>query len=120
MADKTTSNLDFENSLKKLPLIAINEKGYKNLMYLASYAFTSRKTGLSPHITIDKIAENSSGLIALTGAQDGVINKLLKENQEKKAEEELLRLIKIFDKENLYIELERYEDKFNWTSLGGC
>ncbi len=107
---KNISNLDFENSLCKLPLIAANEDGYKNLMYLASYAFTSRKNGLSPHVNLEEIAKNASGLIALTGAQDGVINKFLADNQDKKAKEELSRLIEIFGAKNLYIELERYED----------
>ncbi len=117
MNDKHTSNLDFENSLRKLPLIATSQEGYENLMYLASYAFTSRKPGLSPNTTIDTIAENSSGLIALTGGQDGPVNKLLKENQEVKAEEELLRLNKMFPNENLYIELERYEDTMSGKDI---
>ncbi len=110
MSDKNVSNLDFENSLSKLPLIATSEQGYKNLMYLESYAFTSRKTGLSPHVSIDMVKKNSQGLICLSGAGDGRINKLLRDGQNDKANEEIDKLLKIFNQENFYIELERYPD----------
>lgn len=107
---KNASNLDLQNSLRKLPLIATNQTGYKNLMFLVSDSFTSRKTGVPPHTDLDLIGKKSSGIIALSGGQDGIINTLLKESQENNADKHLAKLLKIFGKDSFYFELERYED----------
>lgn len=107
--NKNLSNLDFEKNLCKLPLIAKNEEGYKNLMYLVSHSFLNRKSGISPHIEIELLEEKSSGLIALSGFNDGILNKLIKENQENKLIEIASKLQKTFDKNDFYIQLERYE-----------
>ena len=47
------SNLDIENSLTKMPLIAQNDEGYKNLMFLVSHSFLQRQSGVSPHVSIE-------------------------------------------------------------------
>lgn len=111
--DKHLSNLDFENSLCKLPLIATSQQGYENLMYLESHAFVQRKTGLSAHVTFDLITKNYEGIIALSGAADGIFNKLTSENQTEKLEELIGKFQKLFGAENFYLELERYPDKFS-------
>ena len=110
---KNASNLDLQNSLRKLPLIATNQTGYENLMFLVSDSFTSRKTGVTPHTDLELISKKSSGIIALSGGQDGIINTLLSENQDNNADKHLEQLLEIFGKENFYIELERYEDKMS-------
>ncbi len=106
--NKNLSNLDIENSLCKLPLIAKNEQGYKNLMYLVSFSFLNRKTGISPHIDFDLLKEKSQGLIALSGSVGGVLNKLIEQGQEKKLAEFSEKLSAIFEKDDFYIQLERY------------
>ncbi len=105
---KDQSYLDQENQLCKLPLIATNEQGYKNLMYLESFSFLDRKNGISPHINLELLKENSSGLIALSGAKEGVIYKLLESDQEKKLEQISKDIADIFGKENFYIQIERH------------
>jgi DNA polymerase-3 subunit alpha len=111
---KSFSNLDIENSLVKLPLIAANEEGYKNLMYLISHSYLDRQQasylkGVSPHITLDSLKLKSAGLIALSGGVDGGIAKILNEDQEKKLEQLILELIEIFTVENFYIEITRHQ-----------
>ena len=84
---RNASNLDIERSLAKMPLIAATEEGYKNLMYLVSYSFLNRESGLSPHIKFALLKEKSKGLIALSGAVEGIAGKMLHDGQEKKLDE---------------------------------
>ena len=104
---KNLSNLDIENSLAKLPLIAQSEEGYKNLMYLVSQSFLNRENGLSPHISFDLLKEKSAGLIALSGGIDGPIGKLLSNNQDLKLAELITEFSKIFP-QNFYMEISRH------------
>ncbi len=105
---KKLSNLDIENSLSKLPLIAFCEEGYKNLMYLVSHSFLNRQSGISPHIDFDLLKTKSAGLIALSGGISGIIAKLLTESQDKKLEIVLADLLKTFPAQNFYMELSRH------------
>jgi len=104
---RTRSNLEIENSLAKLPLIAISDEGYKNLMYLVGHSFLNRKSGLSTHVDFELLKEKSAGLIALSGSVDGVIGKLLLNDQEKTIDAVIKNLSAAFPK-NFYIELTRH------------
>ncbi len=104
---KNFSNLSIENSLAKLPLIAANEEGYKNLMYLVSHSFLNRQNGISPHINFALLKEKSAGLIALSGGVEGIVGKLLQENQEQKLEDLITEFSQIFP-HNFYIEITRH------------
>ncbi len=106
-SQKNLSNLDLENSFAKLPLIAQNEQGYKNLMYLVSQSFLQRQNGLSPHISLELLKEKSSGLIALSGGIDGIIGKLLSQDQDKKVGDFINQFCQIFP-QNFYIEITRH------------
>lgn len=104
---KNLSNLDIENSLSKLPLIARNDEGYKNLMYLVSHSFLNRQNGISPHISFNLLKEKSGGLIALSGGVEGPLARLINENQDKKLAELIAELSQIFP-QNFYIEITRH------------
>lgn len=105
------SNLDLQNSLTTMPLIASNDEGYKNLMHLVSHSFLHRKSGIVPHIDFDLLKKNSSGLIALSGGISGIVAKLLQGEQDKKLNEILDQLQEIFPDDNFYIELNRHGDE---------
>mgnify|MGYP000025212943 FL=1 len=107
---KNPSNLDIQNSLVKLPLIARNDEGYKNLMYLVSHSFLNRQTGIDPYIELDLLKEKSAGLIALSGGFEGFISKFIKDDQDKKLEEFIKEFLQIFP-ENFYIEISRHNVK---------
>lgn len=109
--NKNRSNLDIQNSLCKLPLIAKNNIGYENLMYLSSYSFINRKAGISPHIELDLLTEKSEGLIALSGAKEGILNRLIEQKQEKKLNKYITQLKNIFKNDDFYIQIERYGEK---------
>jgi DNA polymerase-3 subunit alpha len=101
------SNLDFEQSLSKTPIIAFSQEGYKNLMHLVSESFLTRKSGISPHITFESLKEKSSGLIIFSGSHEGVFGKLISQDQETKIDLIICELLENF-KENFYIEISRH------------
>jgi DNA polymerase-3 subunit alpha len=105
---QNASNLDIEKSLVKMPLIALNDEGYKNLMYLVSHAFLNRQSGISPHIDFNLLKEKSAHLIALSGGVEGIIAKLLQSDQEKTLGETIAELSATFPN-NFYIEITRHD-----------
>ncbi len=107
---KNLSNLDIEKSFCKLPLIARNEEGYKNLMFLVSHSYLNLENGLSPHINFELLKEKSAGLIALSGGLEGFVAKFLNNEQDQKLAEIITEFSKNFP-DNFYIEITRHKDK---------
>ncbi|PIR37640.1 MAG: DNA polymerase III subunit alpha [Alphaproteobacteria bacterium CG11_big_fil_rev_8_21_14_0_20_39_49] len=92
----------------KLLLLAKDDGGYLNLLKLVSKSFLETPSDEKAHISVDDLKKYNNGLIALTGGDDGIINRLLLEKQTDAAEKELLNLKNIFG-DRLYIELMRLE-----------
>src|SRR5689334_5263069 len=78
-----------------LVLLAENFEGYRNLVYLASKAFTE---GLHhrPRIDLELLAENAKGLIGLSAGRSGAICHFLQTGQDDRACAEAGRLEDIF------------------------
>ncbi|WP_294392673.1 DNA polymerase III subunit alpha [uncultured Sphingomonas sp.] len=89
-----------------LPLYAQDERGYDNLCALVSAAHLDRPAHEDAHVLLDALAKRSDGLIALTGAGEGALARLLAEEQREAAERYLDRLEALFPG-RLYIELAR-------------
>jgi DNA polymerase-3 subunit alpha len=108
---KNNNHLDLEKSLATVPLFAFNQQGYENLMSLVSYGFLHRKINLKPFIEIELLKKHSEGLIALSGGLDGVITKLLLNNQKQIALKIIHELLSMFPDNNFYLEITRYNHK---------
>ncbi len=89
-----------------LPLYAQDETGYDNLCHLVSKAHLDRPLEFEPHIRLEDFEGRTEGLIALTGAGEGGVTRLLAEGQQTHAEALLTKLEALFP-ERLYIELAR-------------
>ena len=90
-----------------LVLLAQNETGYGNLMDLSSAAFLEIEPTDVPHVKASRIDGWTKGVIALTGGQDGVLNKLVKDGRQGEAEGWLLKLKALFP-DRLYVEVQRH------------
>ena len=90
-----------------LVLLAQNEAGYGNLMDLSSAAFLEIEPTDVPHVKASRIEGWTEGVIALTGGQDGVLNKLIRAGRNAEAEAWLQRLKGLFP-DRLYIEIQRH------------
>jgi DNA polymerase III subunit alpha len=90
-----------------LPIYIQNKQGYLNLCKLLSAAYLEVDPGDWPHVTADKLAKYSEGIIALTGGPGGPVNKLIETGQLEMAEAVLDKLTDIFPN-RLYVELQRH------------
>jgi DNA polymerase-3 subunit alpha len=89
-----------------LPLYAQSEAGYDNLCHLVSKAHLERPLEFEPHIRMENLEGRTEGLIALTGASEGGVTKLLAEGQTSHATAMLGKLQALFPG-RLYVELAR-------------
>jgi len=92
-----------------LPLYAQDEAGYDNLCHLVSMAHLDRPLEFEPHVRMRNLEGHTDGLIALTGAGDGALSRLMGEGQIEHGEAVLDRLQSLFP-DRLYIELARNGD----------
>ena len=90
-----------------LPIYVQNEKGYLNLCKLLSAAYLEVDPGDWPHVTAEKLAKYSEGIIAITGGPTGPLNKLIETGQMEMAEAVLDKLAAAFPN-RLYVELQRH------------
>jgi DNA polymerase III alpha subunit len=65
----TQINFKFEDTIGLLPLIALNEKGYKKIIELSSRSYLENKTLNEPHLDIKDLMENNNGLLILSGGE---------------------------------------------------
>ncbi|MCR6632202.1 MAG: DNA polymerase III subunit alpha [Magnetospirillum sp.] len=84
-----------------------SEAGYANLMTLASKAYLETASGETPQVSVRELELHADGLILLTGAMSGPVNRLLTEGQNDKAEIALVRLAQAFPGRT-YVELQRH------------
>jgi DNA polymerase-3 subunit alpha len=104
------SHLGRGNENKKyyhLVLLAKNETGYRNLIKLASIAFSDGYY-YKPRIDIDLLRQYNEGIIASSACLAGEINRKLMNESVDVAEEALLKYLDIFG-DDFYIELQRHQ-----------
>ena len=90
-----------------LVLLAMNNEGFSNLKKLVSSAHISCNDGDLPNVTLEAIDKHNAGIICLTCASEGPINKLVSEGRKEDAEGRLDKLHGIYG-DRLYIELQRH------------
>ncbi|MBO4699204.1 DNA polymerase III subunit alpha [bacterium] len=88
-----------------LLLLAENEKGYKNLCYMASEAFVDGFY-YKPRIDRALIKEHSEGIIATSACLGGEIPRALVDGRDEDAKRIALEYIELFGKNNFFIELQ--------------
>ena len=92
-----------------LVLIAQDETGWNALCHLVSRAHLDRPVERDPHVLLEDLAGHTDGLIALSGAGDGALVRLLAEGRHEAAGRYADRLQELFPA-RLYIEVARRGD----------
>jgi DNA polymerase III subunit alpha len=88
-------------------LLAKNEQGYLNLMKLSSSSFLDVASNAEPHVSWQKFADCSDGLICLSGGPEGPLNEALVQGQAPLAKQHATQLKDLFG-DRFYIELQRH------------
>ncbi len=91
----------------RLTLLAMDARGYRNLMKLVSIAHLDTPDTASPHIAFATLKEHCDGLIVLSGGPDGPIDRAFAEGQSTLGRGRLTQLSTCLG-DRLYVELQRH------------
>lgn len=94
-----------DSSPHHLLLLAKNEKGYKNLLKLVTFANTEGFY-YKPRVDKELLAQHSEGLIALSSCFQGEISRKILADDLEGAERAALEYKEIFGERNFYLELQ--------------
>src|SRR5688572_16155 len=90
-----------------LPVLVETRAGYQNLCRLLTRAHLRAAKGQSK-VRWDELPEFASGLVALTGDDEGPLARALQRDANSEAEARLVQLKNIFGAGNLFVELQRH------------
>ena len=100
----------FKDTIGLLPLIALNEKGYKRIIELSSRSYLENDALSNPHLDINELLTDTDGVILLSGTVHGLFGKLF----EKGHFDEINKLYKSLSlkfNDRFYLEIQRHEDQ---------
>ena len=106
----TQINFKFEDTIGLLPLIALNEKGYKKIIELSSRSYLENKTLNDPHLDIKDLMKNNDGLLLLSGNIQGLFGKLFKKGRLEEISK-IYNQLQILYTDRFYLEIQRHGDK---------
>jgi error-prone DNA polymerase len=90
-----------------LPVLVESRDGYRNLCRLITRA-KLRGTKNDAPVRWDELAEFASGLVALTGDEEGPVRRALARDDKGRARACVERLTSAFGRENVFIEIQRH------------
>jgi error-prone DNA polymerase len=94
----------------RLSLLVENRTGYQNLCRLITrYKLREQEKGTGT-ATLEEIAEHTDGLVCLTGGGEGILAASLAHGGYEEARRNIEKLLAIFGKRNVYVEVQRHFD----------
>jgi error-prone DNA polymerase len=94
----------------RLPLLIENRKGYQNLCRMITrYKSREKEKGMGM-ATLEEVAEHAEGVICLTGGEEGILAASLARGGLEEAQKNVQELIRLFGKNNVFVELQRHFD----------
>jgi error-prone DNA polymerase len=91
-------------------LLAETRRGYQNLCRLLTRMKLRSPKGLGS-TTEDELAQHAEGLVCLTGGDQGPLTNAIRNGDAAQGHETLERLISVFGRKNVYVELQRHFDR---------
>ena len=92
----------------RIVLLCASQVGYQNLCQLITRFKMRESTKAEGAATLDDLEEFSSGLICLTGGEEGPLAAALNREGDTGAQKALDRLTSIYGRNNVYVELQRH------------
>lgn len=92
----------------RLPLLCESSQGYQNLCQLITQFKMRENSKSDGAATWDDLGQYASGLICMTGGEAGPLAAALARGGEAAGREMVERLMDIFGRENVYVELQRH------------
>ena len=105
----TQINCKIYDTIGLLPLFALNEIGYKNIIKLSSTSYLQNDNLSEPHIDFKDLLNNSEGVAVFSGTVFGLIGKLFDKGKFTEIHDIYYKLKKTFG-DRFYIEIQRHND----------
>ena len=105
----TQINFKIHDTIGLLPLFALNEKGYKNIINLSSVSYLKNDELSDPHLTFEDLLNNSEGIALFSGTVFGLFGKLFDKGKFTEIHD-LYNKIKLNFGDRFYIEIQRHKD----------
>ena len=100
----------FEDTTGLLPLIALNESGYKRIIELSSKSYLENDALSDPHLDIKELFKDTEGVALLSGTIHGLFGKLFEKGRFDEIDKLYKKLSLIF-KDKFYLEIQRHGDQ---------
>ena len=101
----------FPSEPARLSLLCVNRTGYQNLCQIITQFKMRETVKCEGAATFEDLEQFSSGVICLSGGEEGALAAALVKGGEKSGVKIVERLISIFGRENVYIELQRHRER---------
>ena len=98
-----------QSAAPQVPLLCTSRTGYQNLCQLITQFKMRETTKAEGAATFDDLAQYSTGLICLTGGVEGPLAATLATGGEPAARTLLDRLIAVYGRDNVIVELQRHQ-----------
>ncbi len=106
----TQINFKIGETIGLLPLFALNETGYKNIIDLSSSSYLKNDELSDPHIEFEELLNNSEGVAVFSGTVFGLFGKLFDKGKFTEIHEIYSKIKKTFE-DKFYIEIQRHNDQ---------
>ena len=101
----------------RIPLLCESRQGYQNLCRLITRFKMRENTKSEGMATFDDLEQHATGLVCLTGGDEGPLASALTRGGEEAGRKEIEKLMRIFGPKNVYVELQRhYEREEEWRN----
>ncbi len=106
----TQINFKINETIGLLPLFALNESGYKNIIELSSSSYLENDELSDPHVGFELLLNNSDGVAIFSGTVFGLFGKLFDKGKFTEINE-LYSKIKSTFGDRFYLEIQRHNDQ---------
>ena len=106
----TQLNFKIGETTGLLPLFALNEAGYKNIIELSSLSYLENDELSDPHVDFELLLNNSKGVAVFSGTVFGLFGKLFDKGKFTEIDELYNKIKNTFD-DRFYIEIQRHNDQ---------
>lgn len=100
-----------EKESARLSLLCESREGYQNLCQLITQLKMREATKAAGTATLDDLQQYASGLICLTGGDEGPLAAALSRGGKEEGRRTVEQLLHIFGRENVYVELQRHQER---------
>lgn len=93
-----------------LPLFALNEVGYKNIIELSSLSYLENDELSDPYVDLELLLSHSKGVAVFSGTVFGLFGKLFDKGKFAEIDELYNKIKNVFD-DRFYLEIQRHNDQ---------